>query len=83
MKKIILFLLLVSIFQYAGTVIADECMEGNCEDGIGIGFTEDEKIYSGEWRDGLPHGIGRLTVSKDKEIEGRWEKGDLVEEIKK
>ena len=80
MKKIILVLLLVFNIQYAGTVIAEECMEGNCDDGIGTGFTEDEKIYSGEWRDGLPHGIGKLTVSKDKQIEGRWEKGELVEE---
>jgi hypothetical protein len=61
-------------------VHADECLEGDCENGIGMGFTGDNIIYQGEWRDGLPHGRGKLYVSKDKVIEGTWEKGELVGE---
>jgi hypothetical protein len=82
MKKIILmcWLLLSCLFPaFAG---ADECLEGDCDNGTGTGFTNEGKIYRGEWRDGLPHGFGRLTLGKDKFIEGRWEKGELVEEKK-
>jgi len=80
MKKIIFLFLLTSIIQLPVFTAADECMDGDCEDGIGTGFTGEGEIYSGEWQDGLPHGSGKLTVSKGKYIEGRWEKGKLVEE---
>ena len=83
MKKIIFLFLLASIIQLPVFTAADECMDGDCEDGIGTGFTEEGKIYSGKWLDGLPHGVGKLTVSKGKHIEGRWEKGILVEEKEK
>ena len=82
MKKIILLVLLAFIIQSPAITAADECMDGDCEDGIGTGFTEEGTIYSGEWQDGLPHGSGKLTVSRGEFIEGRWEKGKLVEEIK-
>ena len=78
MKKIFLILLLAFSIQYPAIAVAEECMDGNCEDGIGTGFTEEGAIYSGEWKDGLPHGTGKLTLSKDKSLEGRWEEGKLV-----
>lgn len=62
------------------TLLADECMEGDCDDGFGTGFTDDNKIYEGEWKDGMPHGRGSLSVSRGKVIEGMWEKGELVKE---
>lgn len=82
MRKLLLILLLVFCFQYPMISKADECMEGDCENGIGTGFTEDEKVYSGEWQNGMPHGLGTLIVSKGKKVEGRWEKGVLVESKK-
>ena len=54
-------------------------MDGNCEDGVGTGFTDEGKIYSGEWHDGQPHGVGKLIISKGKYLEGQWEKGKLIE----
>ncbi|MCL7489429.1 MAG: hypothetical protein M8357_14785 [Desulfobulbaceae bacterium] len=60
-------------------VTADECLEGDCDHGYGTGFTEDNIIYEGEWRHGLPHGQGKLFVSGNKVVEGRWEQGELVE----
>ena len=83
MKKIIFLFLLAFSLQFPAIVAADECMAGDCDDGIGTGFTEEGQVYSGEWQDGLPHGSGKLTVSKGKYIEGRWEKGKLLEEKKK
>lgn len=59
---------------------ADECMEGNCENGVGEGFTDEGNIYRGQWKDGLPHGAGKLTLSKGKYVEGIWEKGKLKED---
>ena len=82
MRKLVLPLLLAAAMLHAGVAAADECLEGDCYNGVGTGFTEEGKIYRGEWRNGFPHGIGRLTISKERFIEGRWEKGVLVEEKK-
>jgi hypothetical protein len=60
-------------------VTADECLEGDCDNGFGTGFTEDNRIYKGEWKHGLPHGQGKLFLPGDKVVEGRWENGELVE----
>lgn len=83
MNKIVFLFLLACSIQYPLNSAADECMEGDCEDGIGTGFTEEGAIYSGEWQDGLPHGFGKLTFPKGQYTEGRWEKGKMVEEKKK
>ena len=82
MKKITLLMLLTFSLSFSAIAFADECMEGDCDNGSGTGFTEEGKLYSGEWQDGLPHGMGKLTISKGKHLEGRWEKGLLVEDKK-
>lgn len=82
MKKGFLFLLLVSCFLFPGVLAADECMEGDCDNGKGTGFTEDGKIYEGEWKDGYPHGKGTLYVSREEVIKGEWAEGKLVKEKK-
>lgn len=61
-------------------IFADECLEGDCQNGTGKGFTEDGKIYEGAWLDGLPDGQGRLFISRGKVIEGQWQQGVLLEE---
>ena len=78
--KFFIYGLLFIFTLIPGPLAADECMEGDCEEGIGIGFTAEGKIYQGQWKDGLPHGNGKLLISKGKYIEGFWEKGKLVEE---
>ena len=80
-RKIGLFLILV-LLVFPFTLVADECLEGDCDNGVGSGFTEDNKIYEGEWKDGFPHGKGKLFISKGKVIEGIWDKGELVKEKK-
>ncbi len=82
MKKLVILFLLALGIIFSTITFAEECMEGDCDDGTGTGFTEEGKLYSGEWKDGKPHGIGKLTISKGKHLEGRWEKGQLVEDKK-
>lgn len=82
MKKLVHVVVVVMCLFLSGNLMAEECMEGDCDNGFGTGFTADNKIYEGEWKKGLPDGQGKLYVSKGKVIEGRWEKGVLVEEKK-
>ena len=82
MKTVLAIILIVAVTILPRTVFADECMEGDCENGIGKGFTDEGKIYDGEWLNGEPHGQGRLFVSKGKIIEGIWKNGNLSEENK-
>jgi hypothetical protein len=79
-KIAIPIVLIVAVMIFSQVIFADECMEGDCENGIGKGFTEEGKLYDGEWLYGEPHGQGRLFVSKKKIIEGRWQNGKLIEE---
>ncbi len=81
-KKGILIVLVVCGFLVPGALLADECMEGDCDNGIGTGFTEEGKIYEGEWKDGYPHGRGTLYIAGGKMITGEWVKGKLVREKK-
>ena len=80
MKIILPVVLFLFCLQTPQPVLADECMEGDCNNGVGTGFTEEGKIYEGEWKDGYPHGKGKLQVTKGKVIEGKWERGELVQE---
>ena len=80
MKKWMVMVLVTLSLALPLTLFADECLEGDCDNGFGTGFTEDNKIYEGEWKNGMPHGQGSLSVSRGKVIEGVWEKGELVKE---
>jgi len=80
MRKWTIILLVALSLVLPISLHADECMEGNCDNGFGTGFTEDNLIYEGEWKDGVPHGKGTLHLSKEKVIKGVWEKGVLVKE---
>lgn len=73
-------MLIAAVLILPVNVFADECLEGDCGNGTGKGFTEEGKLYEGEWQDGEPHGQGRLFVSKSKVLEGRWQNGNLLEE---
>lgn len=82
MKNILLIIMTLVALAINRPALADECLEGDCSNGRGKGFTDEGKIYTGEWRHGQPHGQGRLFIAKDKSIEGRWQEGKLVEENK-
>ena len=79
MKTVVRLMLIAAVLILPQSVFADECLEGDCENGIGKGFTEDGEIYDGAWLDGEPHGQGRLFIGKGKIIEGSWQKGQLLE----
>ena len=70
LSTVVLLITLSLLFPL--TLHADECMEGDCDNGVGTGFTDDNKIYEGQWQDGMPHGQGKLYVSKGKVVEGEW-----------
>ena len=55
-------------------------MDGDCEDGVGTGCSDEGKIYQGQWQDGLPHGTGKLFLVKKKYTEGVWEQRTLKKE---
>jgi hypothetical protein len=80
MKKLLAVMLLLFALLLPLGLFADECMEGDCENGTGKGFTDSGDIYHGEWQNGEPHGKGKLYLPKGKIIEGRWLKGELLEE---
>ncbi|MEN8135346.1 MAG: hypothetical protein ABFS18_07385 [Thermodesulfobacteriota bacterium] len=80
MKKVVSIMLVLAVLLLPLVVFADECLEGDCENGRGKGFTEEGQLYDGEWQDGEPHGQGRLFVAKGKVLEGRWQHGVLLEE---
>lgn len=61
---------------------ADECMEGDCDSGIGTGFTDDGLIYAGQWQDGQPNGSGRMHLKDGSVAEGIWKDGQLIGEGK-
>lgn len=79
--KIVFVIFLLSVSS-AAWAMADECLEGDCDNGTGTGYTDDNKIYEGEWQDGMPHGRGKLYVGKGKVVEGVWENGTLIKEEK-
>ena len=80
MKAAISIVMLGTVLFIPQLIFADECMEGDCENGMGKGFTEEGQIYDGQWLNGEPHGQGRLFVSKGKVIEGNWLDGELLKE---
>jgi len=80
MRKWMIIVLVALSLVLPVTLRADECMEGDCDNGFGTGFTEDNLIYEGEWKGGVPDGKGILYLSKGKVVKGIWEKGKLVKE---
>ena len=80
MKNITIILVVTLSLAFAAEIRADECMEGDCDNGFGTGFTDNSLIYEGEWKGGVPHGKGTLYKSGGQRVEGTWEKGKLITE---
>lgn len=72
-------MLVIAVLFLPQPLFADECLEGDCDNGRGKGFTEEGKLYDGQWLDGEPHGQGRLFIAKDKVLTGRWQHGQLID----
>ena len=77
-KKAVIMLVAIFLLLSPVVVFGDECFEGDCDNGLGKGFTEDGKVYEGQWQDGEPHGLGKLFISRDEILKGQFEKGQFV-----
>lgn len=66
---IILLFLGLSLF---GTSVLSRCIEGDCEDGIGVASYRDGSRYEGEWKDKKAFGTGILKYANGNEYIGEW-----------
>jgi hypothetical protein len=57
-----------------------ECIEGDCENGLGTYVFTDGSTYSGEWKDGFPEGSGTLKFIGGSKYEGKWKAGSFADE---
>jgi hypothetical protein len=53
------------------------CLSGDCVNGFGTIKYEDGDQYTGNFRDGKPHGQGTVIHSNAGKIEGEFENGCL------
>lgn len=57
------------------------CITGDCQNGTGEQHYSTGAKYAGEFADGKPHGMGKLSLSDGNYIEGRWAKGVPVDAV--
>jgi hypothetical protein len=57
-----------------------ECIEGDCENGLGTYVYTDGSSYSGEWKDGFPEGPGILKYIDGSRLKGKWAGGFYIGE---
>ena len=50
----------------------EDCVEGDCEDGIGAFRYPDGAIYDGEWKNGEKDGNGTFTLPSGDRFTGKW-----------
>ena len=55
-----------------------ECIEGDCENGLGTYVFTDGSSYSGAWQDGFPEGPGTLKFLDGSKYEGEWRGGSYI-----
>jgi hypothetical protein len=88
MKKILLLGFIFFIFaipltsfgQEEGCGDEGECIEGDCENGLGTYVFTDGSTYSGEWKDGYPEGSGILKYIDGPSYKGKWYRGLYIDE---
>ena len=88
MKKILFFAFIIFVYLIPSASFGSEegcgeegeCIEGDCENGLGIYVFTDGSSYSGEWRDGFPEGSGILKYIDGHKDEGEWRGGFYIGE---
>jgi len=56
-----------------------ECLDGNCVNGIGTMLFYSTQKYIGEFKDGKRHGQGTLTLPLGRVLKGKWRDDEIVE----
>jgi hypothetical protein len=74
MRSLALALGLVALVACA-PLTQGRCAHGNCTDGKGIYRWPGDRVYRGKFKDGQPHGQGRLENADGSWYEGGFEKG--------
>ena len=77
MKKLLVLLCIFPLFGFS------QCVLGDCNNGTGTSIIESDEytwIYSGEWKNGTPHGWGTEIMYDKNGIDmgshvGNWENG--------
>jgi V8-like Glu-specific endopeptidase len=70
MKKLLLILLCLPFIGFG-----QDCVRGNCENGIGEYSWGGGEKYLGEWRGGVQHGEGTYTYESGANYVGEWKSG--------
>jgi len=86
MKKTLLlaFIIFTQVFSVASFGAEEscgeegECIEGDCENGLGTYVFTDGSFYSGEWEAGFPEGPGTLKYFDGFKEEGEWKNGLFI-----
>jgi len=90
MKKILSLVFIILVYVIPLTSFGEEegcgeegeCIEGDCENGLGTYVFTDGSFYSGEWKDGFPEGSGTLKYIDGLKDEGEWRGGSYIGERK-
>lgn len=51
------------------------CIEGDCNNGVGVATYGDGDIYKGEWKNNKAEGTGTLTYKSGNVYVGEWKNG--------
>lgn len=78
-KKIVLPALVIYLVLFSGIFVFyllnpfnNKCLQGNCWDGYGTYRYHSGMKYEGEWKYGLRHGNGKLTLPDLYVYDGQW-----------
>jgi len=77
MKSILSILTLVLLLNITNSVDASEgtCIQGDCDNGYGLFVFDDGRVYEGQWKKGLFHGMGKLIFISGSKYTGEFKKG--------
>jgi len=69
-------LVLLAILS-APSLVAADCLEGDCRNGKGVFVHKDGRRYQGEFKNGVISGTGTLTLPNGVEYSGQFRNGRL------
>jgi hypothetical protein len=73
------YYLVLVLILFAGPVMADECVEGDCVNGKGTMVYSTGHKYVGEFKNGMRDGVGFMSLPLGRTLEALWRKNDAIE----